>query len=90
MEIERMDSSRVTVRLRVRSARHVELSGEPTSWQAIPMRRVGGEWWEAEVHARPGSYRMNIRVDGKEWSAPPGSVATRDEFGGEVGVIVIK
>jgi hypothetical protein len=90
IESVRQDSTRVLVRLRIPHAKQVELSGEPTSWTPVTMRRVQGDWWEAHLNARPGSYRMNIRVDGRQWIAPPGTVTSRDEFGGEVGVIHIR
>jgi hypothetical protein len=90
IEFDRQDSGSVVLRVRIPNATLVELSGEPTSWQPIAMRRSRDDWWEAELRIPPGSYRMNVRVDGKRWSAPPGTVATRDEFGGEVGVVLIK
>lgn len=90
MELVRRDSMHVLVRLRIPRAQQVQLSGEPTAWTPVDMHRKAGDWWEAEVQARPGSYRMNVRVNGQQWSAPPGTIPTRDEFGGEVGVIQLK
>lgn len=86
----RQDSAIVIVRLCVPDATHVELSGEPTSWTPIAMQRANDGWWEAPLRAQPGTYRMNVRIDGKRWSAPPGTVPTRDEFGGEVGVMQLR
>ena len=80
----------MVIRFRIPKAVQVELSGEPTSWTPVAMRRISGDWWQAELRARPGSYRMNVRVDGRNWSAPPGTVPTRDEFGGETGVVQLK
>jgi 1,4-alpha-glucan branching enzyme len=78
------------IRLRIGKAKRVELSGEPTSWTPISMKRADDDWWEVTVNARPGSYRVNVRIDGREWIAPPGTVPSRDEFGGEAGVIQIR
>jgi hypothetical protein len=33
---------------------------------------------------------MNIRIDGGGWISPPGLLATADEFGGVVGILVIE
>ena len=90
IEVNRRDSSSVTIRVRIPDAKRVELSGEPTSWKPLVMRKTTGDWWEADLEVAPGSYRVNVRVDGRQWSAPPGTLPTRDEFGGEVGVIQIK
>jgi hypothetical protein len=90
VESVRKDSSTVIIRLRIAKAKHVELSGEPTSWTPISMKRADDDWWEVALNAPPGSYRVNVRIDGHEWIAPPGTVPSRDEFGGEVGVIQIR
>ena len=37
----------------------------------------------------PGSHRVNIRVDGGEWSAPPGASTAQDEFNGVVGLVIV-
>jgi hypothetical protein len=39
--------------------------------------------------ARAGTYRLNVRVDGGEWVAPPGLLDVEDEFGGRVGLLVL-
>jgi hypothetical protein len=38
----------------------------------------------------PGVHRVNIRVDGGAWRPPPGLSVVRDEFGGEVGLLVVR
>jgi len=90
IETIRLDSTRVKFRIRVANAFRVELSGEPTAWAPVTMRRASDDWWETEVAVMPGSYRMNVRINGSTWSAPPGTVPTKDEFGGEVGLVVLR
>jgi hypothetical protein len=80
-----------TVRLRVRlpNASNVELSSELTGWTAVPMQKAAGDWWELPVRSPAGVYRVNIRVDGGAWKAPPNTSTVRDEFGGQVGLVKI-
>jgi hypothetical protein len=33
---------------------------------------------------------MNVRINGGEWTVPPGMLSMRDEFGGTVGLLVIQ
>jgi hypothetical protein len=80
---------RWALRVRVASARAVELSGELTAWQPVAMRRVDADTWETVVAARPGSYRLSVRVDGGAWTAPPGLAAVDDDFGGSAGIVVV-
>jgi hypothetical protein len=36
-----------------------------------------------------GLYRIDVRVDGGAWTVPPGLAAVPDDFGGEVGLLVV-
>lgn len=72
-----------------RGAASVELAGDFTSWEAVALSREGNSWRLAWPLA-PGTYRCNIRIDGGAWVVPDGMVAARDEFGGEVGVLVVE
>jgi hypothetical protein len=38
----------------------------------------------------PGTHRVNVRVNGDAWTAPPGMPAVNDEFNGRVGIIVVR
>jgi hypothetical protein len=38
----------------------------------------------------PGVHRVNVRADGGPWRPPPGLSVVRDEFGGEVGLLVVR
>lgn len=89
-EVVRQDSLRVTVRFRVPGATHVELSGEPTEWTPVAMQPARNGWWESTLEVPAGSYRMSIRVNGEGWRAPPGTVAVRDEFGSESGLVLVR
>lgn len=93
------DGSR-TVRVRVRGAQRVELMGDFTDWAPVPLVRVGApgrgreapdaDVWGVTLVVSPGVHRVNVRVDGRGWEAPPGLSVVRDEFGGAVGLLVVK
>jgi hypothetical protein len=78
------------LRIRVPSARSVELSADFTNWQPISLRHADGDQWETTLAIAPGMHRVAIRVDGDSWTTPPGIAAVQDEFQGTVGVIVVK
>lgn len=88
-KIVREDSASVLFRFFAKGAKSVQLSGEPMQWLPVAMRNVSGDWWEAVVVAGPGTYRMNISIDGAPWAPPPGVPAVRDEFGGHVGLVTV-
>jgi hypothetical protein len=78
------------LRIRVPSARSVELSADFTNWQPVSLRHVDGDQWETTLVIAPGMHRVAIRVDGDAWTTPPGIAAVQDEFQGTVGVIVVR
>jgi hypothetical protein len=55
----------------------------------VMMRHAANDEWELAMRIAPGSHRVNIRVDGGEWSAPPGAGTVQDEFNGAVGLMVV-
>lgn len=75
--------------VRAPAARTVELMADFTDWQPVSMRRAMNDEWELAMPIAPGSHRLNIRVDGGEWTAPPGASTARDEFNGVVGLVVV-
>ena len=77
-----------TLRLEAPGARSVEIAGDFSDWTPHPLERAG-DGWEATLHLEPGVYRLNVRLDGGPWVAPPGLPAEHDGFGGEVGVLAV-
>jgi hypothetical protein len=47
-----------------------------------------GEWRVERVIA-PGPHRVAIRVDGGPWRVPPNLPRVADDFGGEVGIVIV-
>lgn len=85
----RADGAMRVVYVRAPAARTVELMADFTDWQPVRMRRTANDEWELAMRIEPGSHRLNIRVDGGEWTAPPGTSSARDEFNGVVGLVVV-
>jgi hypothetical protein len=74
--------------IRAPGAARVELAGDFTEWEAVPLER-DGDWWAAERVLPPGVHHFSFLVDG-EWALPadaPGVV--EDGWGRENASIVI-
>lgn len=70
-------------------AQLVEVMGDFTDWQPLRLLPSGDGAWTAVLPLAPGTYRLNIRVDGGTWGVPPGVGAAMDEFSGRVGVLIV-
>jgi len=74
---------------RIGGVEAVEIMGDFSDWQPIPLVRRGRDLWELLVPLGAGVHQINLRIDGGQWIAPPGIPTLRDGFNGEVGVLVI-
>jgi hypothetical protein len=81
---------RQQIRLRVPGARSVEVAGDFTGWRAVSLTPVSQDEWEVTLAIPAGVQRINVRVDGGAWQAPPGIDTVADEFDGRVGLLVIE
>ena len=75
---------------RVGGVETVEIMGDFSDWEPLPLIRRGRDQWELLVPMTAGIHRINLRIDRGEWIAPPGMPSVKDGFNGEVGVIVVK
>jgi hypothetical protein len=75
--------------LRAPLARRVELMGDFTNWEPVPLTRAPGGHWEVVLPLAPGARRFNVRVDGGPWTVPQGVPTVADDFGSVVGVLSI-
>lgn len=75
---------------RIGGVERVEVMGDFSDWAPVPLVRRGRDQWELLIPMGPGVHQINMRIDGGKWIAPPGIPTIRDDFNGEVGVLVIK
>lgn len=78
------------VTARIGGVETVEIMGDFSAWMPLPLIRRGRDQWELLVPMQSGVHQINLRIDGGPWIAPPGMPAMKDDFNGEVGVLVIK
>jgi 1,4-alpha-glucan branching enzyme len=84
-----VDSALYRIALFAPGAKVVELSADFTRWNAIALKRLDAGMWTVDVHVTPGTYRVNVRVDGGRWVAPAETPAVADDFGGTAGLVVV-
>jgi hypothetical protein len=66
----------------------VEIAGDFSDWEPLPMEREGS-FWVARARLRPGKHRVAVRVNLGEWRAPRNLARVRDDYGGEAGLVVV-
>lgn len=79
----------VRVAIRAPAAGLVEIVGDFTDWQAVPLERGANGLWQVVVRIPSGLHRIAVRIDGGPWRAPAGARRADDDFGGEVGIFVV-
>lgn len=87
---ERTSPGVVTIRVNAPRALAVEINGDFTNWEPLPLERSADGWWSRALTIPPGKYQMNVRLDGGKWVVPPGLLSMVDEFGGTVGLLVVE
>jgi hypothetical protein len=88
--IRPLERGMYAVTITVPAARTVEISGDFNSWRPVALRETRPDRWEATLALAPGTYHVNMRVNGAAWIAPPGLSATNDDFNGTVGLLVVR
>ena len=71
------------------AASRLEVSSDALGWSPVEARKLGTDRWEAELELAAGVHRVALRIDGGPWTAPPGLPVATDDFGGQVGLLVI-
>lgn len=89
MQVWRLGSDRLRIRLRAPGAARVELMGDPTRWSVVPLVAEGDGWWRLDLHSAADVIELVLRLDGGAWLVPPGAEAVTDEFGGRSGRVVL-
>jgi hypothetical protein len=80
----------VTVRVNAPGALMVEINGDFTNWAPVKLVPAADGWWTSTLPLKRGKYQMNLRVNGGDWTVPPGLLSMIDEFGGTVGLLVVE
>ena len=75
---------------RIGGVESVEVMGDFSDWTPLPLMRRGRDQWELLVPMKIGVHQINMRIDGGQWIAPPGMPTMKDDFNGDVGVVVVK
>jgi len=88
-QVDEVGEGRWVLRVRAPLARQVEVTGDFTDWQPMPLSSLGDGTWAVTLPLLPGTYRLNLRVDGGPWAVPPGVGMTDDDFSGRVGVVIV-
>lgn len=78
-----------TVRVHAPTARQVDLSGDFTSWEPVSLTRAGDGWWTARLPVASGIHQVNVRIDGGQWTVPPGMATITDEFGSASALLAV-
>lgn len=89
-DIRSLGGNRRVLRVFAPAATRVEISGDFTRWEPLLLVKGADGWWSATRVIAPGTYQMNMRIDGGAWMAPPGLLTARDEFGGVVGLLTVE
>jgi len=89
-ESSELASGEREIRLHAPKASSVELMADFTDWKTVKFENTGGGWWSSRFAVTAGIHELNVRIDGGEWITPPGLPSKTDEFGGSVGILIIK
>ena len=89
LDVRSSDDSLRVVAVRLPRATTVELMGDFTDWEAVPMTKLPNGEWTLERWIAPGSHRVAIRIDGGGWTIPPNLPRVADDFGGEAGLVTV-
>ena len=80
----------VRLSVRVPGATSVAIAGEWNAWDGAPLMSLGGGRWEIELPLAPGAYRFALVADGERWIVPRGVPSMPDDFGGRVGLLIVR
>lgn len=80
----------VFISLRAPEAERVWVQGDFTDWAAKSLAAGPDGRFSASFPITHGLLRFRVRLDNGPWQAPPGLAVDVDEFGGEVGVALVR
>jgi hypothetical protein len=72
------------------AASAVQVRGDVTDWMPVEARQTSPGRWEVELELLAGVHRIAMRIDDGPWQPMTGLPVVPDEFGGEVGLLVVE
>ena len=84
-----LPGNRMVVRVHCRDVTAVELAGDFTDWKPVALLRMHGGWWYESLYVPLGVHRVQLRLNGGAWQAPPGLPRADDGPGGPSGTLVV-
>lgn len=71
-------------------AKVVELMADFVDWLPVPLLRQPNGEWRGYYYVTDGAHRVNLRLDGVELRVPLNLASIRDDFVGDVGLIIVR
>jgi len=82
------DGQHHVITVRAGGASTVEIMGDFTDWEPVPLAHIGSSW-QLERDLPQGAHRVAVRVDGGPWRVPSNLPRVSDDFGGSVGLVSV-
>ena len=89
LRISGADSGHV-VRVRAPASERVEIMADFTQWEPVQLVRTPNGFWEVTLPVKSGPHRINVRLDGGDWVVPTNVARVTDDFGGVVGLLIVR
>lgn len=92
LRISSADSARAprVIRVRAPASERLEIMADFTEWEPVTLVRTPAGVWEITIAVPPGPHRLNVRLDGGDWVVPTNVARVTDEFGGVVGLVLVR
>jgi hypothetical protein len=81
---------RITFRYAGAPRQGMVVVGNWNGWTPVPLEALGENAWFVDLPLAPGLYRYQLVVDGDTWTIPEGAAWVPDDFGGRVGLLVVR
>jgi len=87
--VEQLDSTTTRVTFRLADTLAPAIVGSWNDWAPVPLSRDSDGRWSAWLPIGGGTYRFALVLADGRWMVPEGVTRLPDDFGGEVGVLVV-
>ena len=89
LEVVPQEAGAVRLIVHAPLAARVEIAGDFSDWQPIPLALAAPGIWETVQRMTSGIHRIDVRLDGMEWIAPTGATRAADDYGRDVAIFVV-